>query len=60
MMYEFLWDCLVLDNFMNGFNLYFEVCGHLAQGHVHCQYHIFFLHFDSYRWRNILETYFPL
>jgi hypothetical protein len=34
MMYEFLWDCLVLDNSTNGFNFYFEICGHISQGHV--------------------------
>ncbi len=34
MVYELLRDYFVLDNFVSGFDLFFEVCGHIAQGHV--------------------------
>jgi len=34
MVYELLRDCFVLDDFANGFNLFFEVCGHIVQGHI--------------------------
>jgi len=52
-MYEFLWDCLVLDNFTSGFNLYFEVCEHIAQGHVplsisHLLFAFWFLSLEKY------------
>jgi hypothetical protein len=30
MVYEFLRDCFVLDHFTNGFDLFFEGCGHIA------------------------------
>jgi hypothetical protein len=29
-MYELLRDCFVPNNFASGFNLFFEVCGHIA------------------------------
>ncbi len=34
MVYELLRDCFVLDDFASGFNLFFEVCGHIVQGHI--------------------------
>ncbi len=34
MVYELLCDCFVLNNFVSGFDLFFEVCGHITQGHV--------------------------
>jgi hypothetical protein len=34
MVYELLRDYFVLDDFVSGFDLFFEVCGHIAQGHV--------------------------
>jgi len=32
--YELLQDCFVPDDFANGFNLFFKVCGHIVQGHI--------------------------
>ncbi len=34
MVYELLQDYFVLNDFVNGFNLFFEVCGHIVRGHV--------------------------
>jgi hypothetical protein len=34
MVYELLQDCFVLDDYVNDFDLFFKVCGHIAQGHV--------------------------
>jgi hypothetical protein len=34
MVYELLWDCFVPDDFANGFDLFFEICGHIVRGHV--------------------------
>jgi hypothetical protein len=34
MEYEFLRDCFVHDDFANGFNFFFEICKHIAHGHV--------------------------
>jgi hypothetical protein len=34
MVYEFLQDYFVLDDLANGYNLFFEVCGYIAQSHV--------------------------
>jgi hypothetical protein len=34
MMYELLQDYFILDDFGNGFDFFFEVCGHIAHGHV--------------------------
>jgi hypothetical protein len=34
MVYELLQDCFVLNDYVSGFNLFFKVCGHIAQGHV--------------------------
>jgi hypothetical protein len=34
MVYEFLQDCFVPDDSMNGFDLFFEVCGHIVWGHI--------------------------
>jgi hypothetical protein len=31
---KFLGDCFVLDNFASGFDFFFEICGHIACGHV--------------------------
>jgi hypothetical protein len=31
MVYELLQDCFVLDDFVNGFNFFFEVYGHIFQ-----------------------------
>jgi hypothetical protein len=45
--YKLLQNCFVLNDYMNGFDLFFEVYGHIAQGHVHLQYRISFLHIDS-------------
>jgi len=33
MVYEF-WNCFVLDEFVSGFDFFFEICGHIAHGHV--------------------------
>jgi hypothetical protein len=35
MVYELLRDCFVLDDFVSGFDLFFEICKHIAHGHVH-------------------------
>ncbi len=32
--YEILQNYFVLDNSMSDFNLFFEICGHIVQGHV--------------------------
>jgi hypothetical protein len=34
MVHELLQDCFAQDDFVSGFNLFFEVCGHIVQGHV--------------------------
>jgi uncharacterized membrane protein len=34
MMYELLRNCFVLDDFMSGFDLFFEICGHIVRSHV--------------------------
>jgi len=34
MVYEFLRDCFVPYDVTSGFDLFFEVCGHIVQGHV--------------------------
>jgi hypothetical protein len=34
MVYELLRDCFVLDNFVSGFDFFFETCGHITHGHV--------------------------
>ncbi len=34
MVYELLRDCFVLDDFVNGFDLFFEICRHITHGHV--------------------------
>jgi hypothetical protein len=34
MVYEFLQDCFVLDDSASGFDLFFEICGDIACGHV--------------------------
>jgi hypothetical protein len=34
MVYKLLGDCYVPDNFANGFDLFFEICRHIACGHV--------------------------
>ncbi len=34
MVYEFLQDYFVPNDSINGFNLFFKVCGHITQGHV--------------------------
>jgi len=34
--YEFLRNCFVSNDSMNGFNIFYEVCGHIARGHVPC------------------------
>jgi hypothetical protein len=31
--YELLWNCFVPNNFANGFDIFFEVCGHIAYAH---------------------------
>ncbi len=31
---ELLYDCFVLDDFVSGFDLFFEICGHIVQRHV--------------------------
>jgi hypothetical protein len=30
MVYELLWNCFVPNVFVSGFDLFFEVCGHIA------------------------------
>jgi hypothetical protein len=34
MIYEFLWDCFVLDNSACGFDFFFEICEHITCGHI--------------------------
>ncbi len=34
MVYEFLQDCFVLNNFANGFDLFKKICGHIVRSHV--------------------------
>ncbi len=34
MVYKLLWDCFVPYDFVSDFNFFFEVCGHIARGHV--------------------------
>jgi hypothetical protein len=34
MVYELLRDCFVPNDFAIAFNLFFEICGHIVQGHV--------------------------
>ncbi len=31
---ELLWDCIVLNDFANDFDFFFEICEHIIQGHV--------------------------
>jgi hypothetical protein len=33
MVYELLQYCFVLDDFVNGFDFFFEICGHIACDH---------------------------
>jgi hypothetical protein len=48
MVYELLRDYFFLDDFVSGFNLFFEICGHIAQNHVPPSIsRFFFLHFNS-------------
>jgi len=32
--YELLWDCFVLDDFINGFDYFFDIRKHITRGHV--------------------------
>jgi hypothetical protein len=34
MVYELLWDCFVPNDYVNGFDFFFEICGHIIRGHV--------------------------
>jgi hypothetical protein len=34
MVYEFLWDCFVPNDFASAFDFFFEICRHIAHGHV--------------------------
>jgi hypothetical protein len=34
MVYELLQDCFVPDDSTSGFDLFFEICKHIARGHV--------------------------
>jgi hypothetical protein len=34
MVYELLWDCFVLNNFVGDFDLFLEICEHITCGHV--------------------------
>jgi hypothetical protein len=34
MVYELLQDCFVLNDFGSGFDLFFEICGHIVHGHL--------------------------
>jgi hypothetical protein len=34
MVYDLLQNCFVLEDFANGFDFFFEVCGHIDRGHV--------------------------
>jgi hypothetical protein len=34
MVYHLLRDCFAPNDFANGFNFFFEICGHIIQGHV--------------------------
>jgi hypothetical protein len=57
MVYELLQNCFVLNDYMNGFDLFFEVCGHIAQGHVppstsHLFFYIFIPNVGKVIWRH--------
>jgi hypothetical protein len=34
MVYEFLWNYFFLDDYVSGFDLFFEICRHIVHGHV--------------------------
>jgi hypothetical protein len=34
MVYDLLRNCFVLEDFANGFDYFFEICGHIDHGHV--------------------------
>jgi hypothetical protein len=34
MVYELLWDCFDYNDFTNGFDLFYKICGHITHGHV--------------------------
>jgi hypothetical protein len=34
MVYELLWNCFVLDDFMGGFDFFFKLRGHIIRGHI--------------------------
>jgi hypothetical protein len=34
MVYVFLRDCFVLNDYVNGFDIFFEMCEHIIHGHV--------------------------
>jgi hypothetical protein len=34
MVYELLEDCFVLDDYVSGFDLFFEICKHIIHSHV--------------------------
>ncbi len=43
MVYEFLRIFFISNDFADGFNLFFKVCGHIIQGHVSPLFsHLFF------------------
>jgi len=47
MVYEFRQDYFVPNDFVSGFNLFFDVCGHIVCSVMfHFQYYICFLRFD--------------
>ncbi len=47
MLYEPLWYCFVPNDSTSGFDLFFKICGHIAQSHVPPSISHFSLHFDS-------------
>jgi hypothetical protein len=58
MVYEFLQDCFVLNDYANGFDIFFEICGHIAHNHVP-QSISHLLHHDYSLWKNKLEAFDP-
>jgi hypothetical protein len=34
MVYELLWNCFVPNDFTSGFDVFFEICGHIVYAHV--------------------------
>jgi hypothetical protein len=60
MVYEFLQDYFVLDDFVSGFNLFFEICGHIVWSHVPLLILRLFFAFWFLMLKNQFWTYVPL